>query len=328
MQRPSFASREEYARHFTDIEYWRPYVEAICERHNLAPSHHIQRGLPGSNPVFIVDERYVVKIYTHLFGGAESSARELELYSLFARFPQLPFPILLAFGTLFPVGQEWHWPYIVISVVPGTSIGEFYEQVHHADKLALARYLGSLLYKLHNLPLDGLQSFKPAWDGFVSFLEQQRHSCVENHKRWKALPASLIDQIDGYLLPVRTLVNQRSRPLLLHCDLNQDHVMGFLKDGPWQTTGIIDFGDARIGERLYELIALHMGLFHGDKTLLGAFLESYGIDKMVEKQFVHKAMSYTLLFEFDVLGPIFQAAPSLRRVTSLAKLAELLWDIE
>src|SRR5450759_461027 len=140
MQRPSFASREEYARHFIDIEYWRPYVEAICEWHNLTPSHHIQRGLPGSNPVFIVDERYVVKIYTHLFGGAESSARELELYSLFARFPQLPFPILLASGTLFPVGQEWHWPYIVISVIPGTSIGEFYERVHHEDKLALATY--------------------------------------------------------------------------------------------------------------------------------------------------------------------------------------------
>jgi hygromycin-B 7''-O-kinase len=328
MQRPTFASHEEYSRNFTDVDYWQPYVENICQRHNLQPSHHIHRGLPGSNPVFIVDERNIVKIYTHLFGGAESYVKELELYSLFARYPQLPFPVLLASGNLFPTGNGWHWPYIVISVIPGINIGEVYAQLNHQENIALANYLGQVLYRLHNLPLDGLQAFKPSWDDFARYLDLQRNSCVENHRRWKALPDFLIDQINDYLLPVQTLIDQARSPLLLHCDLNQDHVLGFLKDGQWQTNGIIDFGDARVGDWHFELIALHLGLFYGDKTLLRAFLESYGIDKMGEAQFVHKAMTYTLLFEFDVLNPIFLDKPTLRSVNSLADLAERLWNTD
>ena len=73
------------------------------------------------------------------------------------------------------------------------------------------------------------------------------------------------------------------------------------------------------------VLALHMGLFHGDKTLLRAFLESYG--DIFQEDFVRKAMSFTLLFEFDVLGQIFQDAPQLREVQTLAELATFIWDI-
>src|SRR5712692_11270028 len=118
MQIPHFASREEYGKRFTDVKYWRPYVEAICTRHNFGPCNSVQAGFPGSNPVFIVngeegrDGGYVVKLYTHLFSGAESYLKELELYGLFARFPQLPFPTLVENGSLFPEGEGWYWPSI------------------------------------------------------------------------------------------------------------------------------------------------------------------------------------------------------------------------
>ena len=71
-----------------------------------------------------------------------------------------------------------------------------------------------------------------------------------------------------------------------------------------------------------------MGLFHGHKTLLRVFLESYGINLMLQELFVRKAMSFTLLFEFDVLGPIFQISPSLRAADTLEELAKHLWDTD
>lgn len=329
MQRPTFASREEYAQHMTNAAYWRPYVETICERHSLKTSNHIRSGLPGSNPVFILDERYVVKLYPPLFGGAESFLKEVELYNLFSsQSPQLPFPLLLASGKLFPEEHVWSWPYIVTSLIPGTSIGEIFNQVTYTDKLALAGYLGQLLFQLHSLPCEGLQHFKCSWDAFTTFLERQRNICIENHHRWNALPDSLIDQLDDYIPPVNTLIDQSSHPVLLHCDLNQDHVLGHMENGHWKTTGIIDFGDARIGDRMYELIALHIGLFNGDKTLLRSCLESYDINFMIRELFVRKAMSFTLLFEFDVLGPIFEESPSLTDADTLEELAKHLWDTE
>jgi len=96
----------------------------------------------------------------------------------------------------------------------------------------------------------------------------------------------------------------------------------------WQPSGIIDFGDAMAGDRLYELVALHLGLFRCDKRLLRTFLDTYGFDPGLRRDFVRRAMSLTLLHEFNVLSSVFPTFPDAGRVTSLAELATLLWDLE
>jgi Ser/Thr protein kinase RdoA (MazF antagonist) len=331
MQRPSFASREEYARYFTDTNYWRPYIEEICERHDIEPITRIQAGKAGSNPVFIVNDRFVVKLYTYLFGGADSIMKERELYGLFAQAPQLPVPKLITQGSLYPLYQEdWHWPYIITTVIPGITYGEVRELVSFEDRLALATYIGSFLHAFHHLPLERSVYFKRSWEPFANFLEEQRILCIANQTQWKALPQHLIDQIDDYLLSISTLIDQDSEPLLLDCDLFEDHVLGFHDKGRWHTTGIIDFGDARVGNWLYEIPVLHIGLFHGDKRLLRAFLTGYGVGiaKVHQEQLVRKAMSFTLLHEYDLFIQVFRDYPEAAKVETLDGLAALLWDID
>ena len=51
--------------------------------------------------------------------------------------------MLVAHGTLYEEGDEWPWPYIVTSLVPGTSLGEVEAQVSYDDKVALAQWLGA-----------------------------------------------------------------------------------------------------------------------------------------------------------------------------------------
>lgn len=324
MQGPYFASVQEYAQHFTESEYWRPFIEIVRERHGLPAYQHLRAGLPGTHPVFILDEKYVLKFYTHFFGESTTISRELDLYTLFARFPQLPFPALIASGNLLSEEGAWPWPYIITSALPGTSIGEVYDQVSYADKLALANSLGSLLHTFHRLPLPDKPYFGRST--FLDLLARQRADCNERHRRWQVLPEHLISQIDEYLPPITALTRQQDR-YLLHADLNQDHVLGSSENGHWHCTGIIDFGDARTGDRLYELIALHIGLFHCDKQLLRAFLESYGMSEVYQEDFVLKAMSFTLLFEFDVFNEIFHYMPNTRGCQSLSELATSIWDI-
>ncbi|HEX6608694.1 MAG TPA: hypothetical protein VF276_17480, partial [Chloroflexia bacterium] len=87
MERPVFRSRADYAGRFTDAAYWRPYIEAVCDRHALGPCNEVRAGLPGTNAVFLVDGRYAVKLYTDLFGGATSFPAERDLYGWFAAHP-------------------------------------------------------------------------------------------------------------------------------------------------------------------------------------------------------------------------------------------------
>jgi hygromycin-B 7''-O-kinase len=323
VERPIFTSREDYGPRFTDPTFWRPYVEAICARHELGPCAELRAGLPGTNPVFIVDETYAVKLYVNLFNGAVSYPVERTTYELIARAPGLPAPALIVAGDLFDLAGGWPWPYIVTQAIPGLSLGE--SQVSYADRLALAAWLGPVVRRIHALPLDEAGPLRRTWGDFAAFLAAQRAAAAATHARWGRLPARLVAQIDDYLLDVDELIDRTEPPALIHADLNRDHVLGEMVDGAWRPSGVIDFGDVKIGDRMYELVALHLGLFDADRRLLRAFLDTYGFDAALRRDFVRRAMAMTLLFEFDTLGEIVESVPSAAAAASLEELAELLW---
>jgi hypothetical protein len=82
-----------------------------------------------------------------------------------------------------------------------------------------------------------------------------------------------------------------------------------------------------IGNFYYELVALHLDLFHGEKRLLAAYLDAYGLDEQARRKLPIRAMKMALLHRFDVLGPVFEREPRLRQVSTLDQLAGMLWDI-
>jgi Ser/Thr protein kinase RdoA (MazF antagonist) len=113
---------------------------------------------------------------------------------------------------------------------------------------------------------------------------------------------------------------------IIHADLTQDHLLGQVIDGHWQTRAVIDFGDAMFGNLYYELAALHLDLFDCDKRLLKAFLDSYGLE--ADRDFACRAMTTTLLHQFDVYGHLFTWKPDLKEAASLDVLAEKLWQLD
>jgi hygromycin-B 7''-O-kinase len=326
LERPIFTSRADYGSRFTDPVFWRPYVAAICARHALKPCTELRAGLPGTNPVFVVDESYAVKLFVDLFNGAASYPIERATYELIARAPGLPAPGLIATGDLFDPAGGWPWPYIITQAIPGRSLGE--SQVSYADRQALAAWLGPVVRGIHTLPLSNAGPLPLAWDDFAAFLAAQRAAAAETHARWGRLPARLVAQIDDYLPGLDELIDRSAPPALIHADLNRDHVLGEPTGGAWRPSGIIDFGDVKIGDRMYELVALHLGLFDADRRLLRAFLDTYGFDDGLRRDFVRRAMAMTLLFEFDTLGEIMESMPGAAQAASLDVLAELLWKYE
>jgi len=175
----------------------------------------------------------------------------------------------------------------------------------------------------------------PTWDAFLTFIKQQRQTAVQRHEQWGTLPAKLQSQLDSYLPSIDHLVQfitRTKQPVLIHTDLNEENILGDWKDkesdeSDWIPTSIIDFGDARVGDLLYEITPLHISTFKCEKPLLKKFFESYGLNPAVFPSFPYYAMVYTLLHDCDALSTAFHEDPDLREVQTLVELATALWDL-
>ncbi len=286
--------------------------------------------MPGTFPTFIVDDQWVVKFFGRLFEGEKAFAAEFQANQIISGL-EIAAPALLLQGRLIDDPEAWRWPYLVFEYLPAISIGEVYEQVSFEDKLLLARKLGHMTHRLHSFPLDTFSAshpaFLPDWNPFIHFLEQAYQQCLQNQRNAGLLPSHLLEQVQEFVFPPEELVDLSRPPHLIHADLTRDHILGTLENGGWETKGIIDWGDAMTGNFLYELLALHLDLFHCDKRLLKEYLDAYGLEEKARQKIPGQAMSLALIHRFNVMEPVFRDFPNLRTVPTLAELASILWEV-
>ena len=332
MTRSQLDTLDDYRQRFCDAAYWAPYVRSVCERHGMRPCRSIESRVPGTCPVFIVDERWVVKLYGRLFGGGASFEVERAANEIVAQDPAIPVPRLIAHGSLYETGNAWHWPYLIFEYVPGISLSQTRHAVSFEHKLALAHEIGQVVRRLHALPLPDAGPLRATWDAFAGALEQSRRECAGHLRTRNALPARLVDQIERYLPPFSVLLD-RTRPLcLVHADLTADHVLGRAgPDDAWHMLTLIDFGDALAGDPAYDLVALHIDLFGCDKRLLCAYLHGYDAAHGAATpgaDFARNAMAMTLLHQFnaEILEAVMQHEEA-ARCDTLAELEAWLWDV-
>lgn len=316
---------DSYRRLFTDADFWAPYVRQVCRRHGFVPCEPIRLGVPGTCPVFIIADRWLVKFFGRLFDGAESFAVEQEANRLAAQDPAIPAARVLASGSL--RAEDWPWPYLVYAFIPAISAGEAAEQAAGgqllpADRLQIAADMGGIVRRLHALPLAGSPVFPNDWAPYRRFLDGQRAVCMQNQRDWGSLPAHLVDQIDAFMPPLENLVDSGRPPHLIHADLTRDHLLGRIENGRWRTMALIDFGDAMTGSLLYELAALHMDLFDRDPAMLSAFLDTYGIDPAARAGLPQKALATSLLHRFNMF---FNLSAEQVNVGTLDELAQAIW---
>jgi hygromycin-B 7''-O-kinase len=330
-----FADQTFYAAHFMDPLIWEPYVHWVCQQHGF-DCRQMSPGLPGSFPTFLVEvdaadiqsstQYIVVKLFGPLFDGANSFLIEQAVANTLAEHP-LPIhsPSILAQGRL-----SAEWSYLVFEHIPGVSMGEVREQLSTEAWMTLADQMGVFMRALHSATANGqpiipIQEPTRGWEEFAEFLEKQRCLCTTYHQQWKDLPSHLIEQLPAYLPPVDELLDFSSSPHLIHADLTADHVLGRQANHDFQTLAIIDWGDARVGNILYELVALHMDLFQADRHLLQQCLKAYQLPAFYQPDFPRKALSMVLLHQFPM--PVQIVTPH-QQVPSLNELAERLFGVE
>jgi aminoglycoside phosphotransferase (APT) family kinase protein len=286
----------------SDVGFWTQYLAEVLARHGL-PQAPVEPTTPGTFPTLVAGNN-VVKFFGERFSGGECWEVEHGLHHVLLAHPEIPAPAVVAEGCLFE--DEWPWPYLVTTRVRGTPWSTAH--LTKGVQARLAGDLGNIIRQVHALPPPTGQLWERDW------LAELRTNVLVRHRQWGTLPAHLVEQIEPYLveaLPVRRL---------LHAALHSDHV--FVDDG--HLVAIIDWGDALAADPCYELPALHLHAFGGDKRLLAAFLKSYGWE--IGPDFARRAMTMTLLHKFNVLRGV-RATVDRHDIRTLDELVSLLWDI-
>lgn len=344
------SDRAFYTAHFMDLAMWEPFLRRVCIQHGFG-CFRIDPGIPGTFPTFIVElnpainrtpyQSVVVKFFGPLFNGADSFRIEKEL-GQWLSWHSLPIgsPAILADGTL-----DKAWSYLIFEKAQGVGIRQVGQSLSTHVWRVVAEQMGLFMKRLHtvsaiNLPEITQRPGALGWSSFMDFLESQRASCLVNHQQWADLPSQFLPQVQDFLLPLEELLDLSSPPHLIHADLTGDHLLGqlavdrqaqstvadpLLQTRPeWDTLAIIDWGDARIGNILYELVALHLGLFQADKRLLKNCLEIYGLPDFYRQDFARKALCMILLHQFPMPTRVY--APYIH-VQSMNELAQGLFGI-
>lgn len=292
IQAPTFRAVREYGGRLTDVDFWRPYVVEVLDRHGLAePEPEPVAGFAGTFPAFLCGD-VVVKLFGYFGGWSESFEVEHSAQALLATKPRISAPKLVASGRLYD-GDADSWPYLVTTRMPGVAWRD--ARLDDARSEAVAAELGAQVRLLHRvdpaLADDAIQ---------LDWADRNRVGVAERHKAWGSLPDQLIGQIDAYLDDLAPFDR-----VITHADLTADHA--FVLDG--HLTGIIDWGDMMVTDRHYELGSLHLEMFRCDKRLLAAFLDAAEWQPDPDT-----ALRIALLHRFDVFEGVQTDADSLPRL--------------
>jgi hypothetical protein len=309
---PAFTSENEYRLHRSDLNFWWPNIVNVLEQHNLADAikhSAAECGFNSTYPVFLIDN-IVIKFFGHRPCWQDAFNTECIAHEYLLNDNTILAPHILAKGQLF-INTDNPWPYIISTKISGKSwLGS---NLTYEEKNNIAAEVGRQLRKIHILATDNRITHDIAWSklNFRMAIEKS------------VLPKHLIAQVDSYIAKLDNFDS-----CFVNGDIVDTHV--FIENG--HLTGIIDWGDATVTDRHYELGKL-LDTFDWDKRLLKTVLETsdWPIKKNFSKQSLglalyRQAVGLTQHNTFDVFYKLPHLLP-LESISTLDDLADILFGI-
>ncbi|MDF1796025.1 MAG: aminoglycoside phosphotransferase family protein [Coxiellaceae bacterium] len=297
--------------HLTDINYWLPTIKDVLQHHNI---HYnlcdISAGFNSTYPVFLTAD-IVIKFFGHRQNWQDVFANEMAAHQCLATNTDILAPRIIANGKLFE-DSETPWAYSICNRIAGDSW--LNSNPSREQQINIINKLGQQLKLIHALPTNKALKNDSDWHS-LDLKAAARQSVLPNH---------LIEQIDDFITTLdpfdKVFVN--SDIVFMHLFINNGHL-----------SGIIDWGDATVTDRHYEIGKLCLE-FPGDKQLLKTLLDAaeWPLTKNFAKQSLglalyRQAVGLTQHHTFDVFYKI-PSVISLDDISSLDMLADMLFDIK
>ena len=279
---PAISSEDDYTKVYADTSVWLPAMKVISARHGLAVSE-LRRATLGTNVVFRTETR-IIKLFSHLWYDdftCESSALN--------HVQGLPVPQLVAMGEL------EGWPYLVMTIVPGLPALEVWGRLDRPVQTSIIEELGRLLRQLHGHP--PIAALATDWS---SFLRDRITQAEVHHRAGEPWRSWIRMRLAGFEEP-------SFEPVLLNADITEDHVLLSEQGGRWGISGLIDFGDAKMGHAYYDFVAPLAFYTFGQPWLARTLVESYGL--RLTGEVAERLTTYCLLHEFGRVGDFLSRCP-------------------
>lgn len=296
-----------------DPAVWLPAFEVICARHGIdAGDLYAERS--GTNMVFRAGHGPWLKLFAPLW--AEDFVRERTSLAAVASDEWLALPQLLH------EGEIEGWPYLVLSHLEGRAIGAVWPALDREERVDLARQVGALLQRLHAVDV---RACAPIHDDWPAWVNEQRAVCVERQRGY-GLEPDWVRELEVRVAALPALLDPEDAPVFLHADVTDEHVFVERREGRWRVTGLIDFGDAMVGDRLYEFAAPLVFMSQRQPQVQRALLAGYGWDAdRVAPTMIQRMVGWCLLHRYGRIQeyPLFTPG---RKPQTLAELIEAIWS--
>ena len=315
---PPIESWSDWTRAYNDVALWRPVVDAICASEGIR-YRSIERPRSNTNAVFILDRRLVIKIYSPFWSEHDI---EPKLIDVLTAEGAVSVPRIVASGRY---EDRVTWQYLVIEHCPGLTLEALRPELSHEERMSIAAQVGAVTKTLHQTDVHKLEGANAGetWDDLI---DRRRHEVLPELID-RGLVTSNVTEVLAKIMD-DAIDEARSRPrVVVHGDLESDHVLLSRTDGEWRVTSIIDFGDAIVGVRDYEWMPLWLGLFDRNIDELRAFTESYDPTLLSDESFPRRLMAWTLLHDFgtDAISELLDRTNIPTPIKTFGELSKTVW---
>ena len=300
--------KEDFRANFLSSE-WRDAAEIICRKHDL-PFKNLQRCELGESVVYLVDDKYAIKIYIPTKCILEREKNALKLVQTSIKTPEV-----VAFGEL------ENYKYLVTTQIKGEVLNrQLWLKLIPKEQVEILNSLAKGLKELHRSAISNI-----AFD-WGKFIKRQAETCFERQKACQ-VNDQVLAQIPIYLAENLQLLPENFETVFLHGDVHFGNLRLSKADGVWQISGLFDFADSLLGFKEYDFLAVGLLMIQGQGDLQREFFRAYGYaDRDINDELRKRLMLLTMFYEWSDLR---RYAIRLRPAAvdySLIELEQAIWN--
>ena len=308
---------ERYWRdvYHAELATWTPALDEVAARHALGPQSWTRVAM-GRNVVFAAPA-LIAKLGPPIWPG--DMRREAITLGLVSGKVPLATPALVA------VGELDGWEYVVEARLPGTPLWQLWVDLPPAARIDLARQHGQLMRAIHAVDVsaapDDVRQFP--WDVVIP---EQVAECAATMRSVGVDPA-LVAQADAYLAATPWQLDGASA-VLLHGDLNHLNFLVAPRGAGWELTGVIDWGDMKIGPASHELISPGVHMYLGNAAELAAWYGGYDLAPARRTpEYEHLVMARAIAWYADMLPELLGRVPGAAAARDWPAIARCFWHL-
>jgi hygromycin-B 7''-O-kinase len=312
---PAFIDYEGFSPFRADPTQWLPIAHDIARSHGLAcTAPHVFA--TGTNLVLGLDEKLILKIFPPFLRGQFASER--------STLAQLGGKLRIAIPEIVAEGEREGWPYLVITRLSGVLGAEAWPVLPEQDKERLLAEIGETIAQVQRVPAGTLAQIEPSWD---VFLRGQIAGCRARHERF-GLPQKFLDGLDELLSDAMGLIALDGPPVILTGEYIPENFLLSRDNAGWRLSGLIDFGDVRMGRGEYDLLGPSAFMTAGMPRRVQRLFAGFGYsDADIGPDLKRRLMALMLLHHAS--DPVRHICIEgwQHRAANLHELQDLLWPI-